>query len=633
MSAPDDPEGAKGPKTQPEAENETGQEASVTGTEKPDAEAAPAEKKSAPEGAKRAPRKSQRKAPDLTAEKPSPGEKAAESAASGTGSRRSRRMAMIAAGAALVLVGGPALFLLCLSQSVKPVDVSLSPNGAPVACAEVAGHFTDCYLSEEVTVSAPSAAAKTGFDQFCCDFIVERKVVTTAAYSDGSGVPPTLDADSTDLPLADGTRRTGRPVLHDGGDLKRNIRLVSQPEFTVPALGGLERLLGGPVPFDVGKLVASVMPDAAARFETERTVPLTMDGTTVRITSAGQTQISVQARTRTSLLFGNLLTGDVTAGDILTAEANLPAAASGSLAAQIDSLAPAGHGRIRAALATLRQVSVSRVSADDDATAGLQSAGNACIDFYEAMRAQFNRYDASVATYIAALSTGLLTSRSPVDLHGCRDANRPNLSADLSSDWTALNAPFDELSVPEVKTPEEPASDSMVDNEETVRRLLLSLASAAKSGARLQDMKKAIADPVAINFGRDGSASSGSREAVIRMLYRQWSHVGCWIYAATPSGGSAMLLAEAQYPYLNRIVLGFDEAGRVERVEVSGVTFDDLIRFKAANRGSNCQDFLNPVRLADYRDWYADNPVGTPTPSDHAERLFSEGLQQKFRLN
>jgi hypothetical protein len=167
-----------------------------------------------------------------------------------------------------------------------------------------------------------------------------------------------------------------------------------------------------------------------------------------------------------------------------------------------------------------------------------------------------------------------------------------------------------------------------------VRKVLLDLASAAKSGARLQDIKASISDPVAIRFGRGGTETPGSRDAVVRMLYRQWSHVGCWIYAAAPgSGGSAMLLAEAQYPYLNRIVLDFDTAGRITKVEVTGVTFDDLLRFKAANRGTECQSFLNPVRLADYRDWYAVNPVGAATPSDHAERLFHEGLQQKFRLN
>ena len=94
-----------------------------------------------------------------------------------------------------------------------------------------------------------------------------------------------------------------------------------------------------------------------------------------------------------------------------------------------------------------------------------------------------------------------------------------------------------------------------------------------------------------------------------------------------------MLLAEAQFPYLNRIVLDFDPSGRITKMEVTGVTFDDLLRFKAANRGSECQNFLNPVRLADYRDWYAVNPVGAATPADHAERLFREGLQQKFRLN
>ncbi|UUX48741.1 hypothetical protein NUH88_15165 [Nisaea acidiphila] len=635
MSAPDDSDGTKGSKTKPEAENEEGQETVAAGAEKK----APTGKETDATEKKRPSKKSPRKPPELTAGKKPAGEtKSGADTPPNKGAKPAsrRRWALVAALLAFVLVGGPGLFLLCLSQSDTAIEASLSPTGAPVACTPVAGHFNDCYLSEEVTVSTPDAPPKSGFEQFCCDFIVERQIPIAAHYSDGSGaVPNTLEADGTELPLADGTRRTGRPVLHDGSDLQRRLHLAATPQFTVPAIEILEGSLGVTVPFDVGKMIATLSPKAAARSEMDRDVPLTEGGTIVRISSAsgGQTQISVRARTKTSLLFEDLLSGGIAAEDILMS-ADLPAASDGALIERIDSLAPAGHGDIRSAFAALRQISVSRHPEQDEDAAVLQAAGRACVGFYEALRGKFNRYDAAVAAYAAARPTGLLTSRSPEDPHGCRDAGRAALSAELAADWATLNAPFVEIAPPPVEPAPEPEAATSPSGEENVRKLLLSLASTAKSGARLQDMKAAIADPVAVSFARDGEANSGSREAVIRMLHRQWSHVGCWIYSAGPDGsGSAMLLAEAQYPYLNRIMLGFDTSGQVKRVQVTGVTFDDLIRFKAANRGDDCQDFLNPARLADYRDWYAENPVGTPTPSDHAERLFHEGLQQKFRLN
>jgi hypothetical protein len=515
----------------------------------------------------------------------------------------------VAALLAVLIVGGPALFLLCLSESAKPLDISVSPGGDAVSCREVAGHFKDCYLSEEITVSAPAPAAKDGLERFCCDFIVERTVLPTASYSDGSGaVPQTLAAGDTALPLADGTRRTGNPILHSGdGSLERRIRIVAEPVFTMPALSVLEKLLGQPVQLDLGSMISTIVPPSVRRMSCARTTP--------------------------TLIFADILAGGTPPDAILAQPGVLPRAASGWLPAQIDSVAPGGHSDIRTAYSGLQQHSVSRLAASAEAEADLQAAGRACIGFYGAMRERFSRYDAAVSTFIAAGPTGLLTSLSPADPHGCSDPGRTALSSDLAADWAALNAPFVVLAVPKVDA-EEVTSAAAEDEEAMVRKVLLDLASAAKSGARLLDIKASISDPVAIRFGRGGTETPGSRDAVVRMLYRQWSHVGCWIYAAAPgSGGSAMLLAEAQYPYLNRIVLDFDTAGRIAKVEVTGVTFDDLLRFKAANRGTECQSFLNPVRLADYRDWYAVNPVGAATPSDHAERLFHEGLQQKFRLN
>jgi len=642
MSATDDQDGTKSPKKVPEDKTET---TSATGTEAGDAgtsesDGAAVEKKPAALTATRTDRQASRKSPDAAADKkknaaPKSGAAKPPKDAPAKTTRR-RSLGLVAALLVILLLGGPALFLLCLSESGGPLDVTVSPTGSAVSCPRIAGHFDDCYLSEEITVSAPAPAPKDGLEQFCCDFIVERTMLPTASYRDGSGnLPPTLAAEGTALPLTDGTRRTGSPVLQSGdGSLVRKIRIVAEPVFTVPALNGLGSLLGRPVAFDVTPMIAAVAPKAAARAEHERDIHLTEGGTMVRLSNGTDdpTQISIRARTTPTLIFAEILAGGTAPERILTVPGILPKAASGWLPRQIDNLAPAGHGEIRAAYSALQQTSVSRLAASAEADSGLRDAGRACIGFYGAMRERFSRYDAAVATFIAAGPTGLLTSLSPADPHGCSDPANPALSADLAADWTALNAPFVTLEIPKADPAEETAS-AAADGEAVVRKVLLDFASAAKSGARLQDIKASMSDPVAIRFGRDGVQTSGSRDAVIRMLYRQWSHVGCWIYAARDSGGSAMLLAEAQYPYLNRIVLDFDGSGRITKVEVTGVTFDDLLRFKAANRGSECQNFLNPVRLADYRDWYAVNPVGAATPADHAERLFHEGLQQKFRLN
>lgn len=623
MSAPDNPDDKKDlNKTSNASQPET------PTPEKNDAEAS-AEKK--PAAAKKKPK------PELSATK-DPADKLAEEK---TGSPRQgaswgKRAALsIAAVIAIILIGGPALFAFCLSETSRPFEAAIAPNGGPVACPAIAGHFEDCYLSEEITVSAPAAAAKTGMDKFCCDVVVERSLVITAGYKDSSGnLPRTLNANGDTLPLHDGARLTGNPVLLAGGAVPpRSLDLSARPVFSMPLLEWTEGLTGSPTGISVEKLVAMISPDATETSRINKDIPLAEDGTMVRISTGAPEfqQISIRARTSATLLFSDILSNGVDAARILTASGALPPGTSGWLMRRVVAAGPSASARIQAAHEKLQSQSVSRLDASEEAATAQWEAGRACIAFYAAMRQDFSRFDAAVATYIAARPTGLLTALSPADQHGCSDSGAAGHSGELAADWQALDAPVVDLAMaPAIET----KTESSAANQDVVKKLLLDFASAAKSGARLQDIKAAINDPVAVRFGRKGQAASSSRESVLRMLHQQWAHVGCWIYApVSDTGGTAMLLAEAQYPYLNRIVLGFDDGGLVERVEVTGVTFDDILRFKAANRGRECQEFLNPVRLADYRDWYADNPAGTPTPSDHAERLFHEGLMRKFQLN
>lgn len=549
--------------------------------------------------------------------------------------RAKHALIAIAAVAAVILIGGPALFALCLSETSPSFDSAVAPNGAPIACPTIAGHFDECYLTEEITISVPPESAKTGFEKFCCDTIVDRTLVISAYYKDASGaLPNTLNAAENTLRLEDGARLTGNPVLLSGGVMpQRSLSLVAQPVFSMPMLTRIDTLLGEPTDVLITELISTIAPNAIEAKRLEKNIPLTKGGTMVRVSDGAPEfqQISIRARTSASRLFSDILSNGMNAAQILTEPETLQFGTSGRLMRSIVAAQPPGNARIRAAYDALRSQSASRIETGEEASIAQQKAGRACIAFYDAMRRDFSRFDAAVATYVAAKPTGLLTALSPEDRHGCSDSGAAALSSDLAADWLALDAPMTDLvMVSAEQTKAEPATTA----QGAVAKLLLDFASAAKSGARIQDIKAAINDPVAIRFGRKGEAASGSRDAVLRMLHQQWAHVGCWIYASTPNaGGRAMLLAEAQYPYLNRIVLGFSAGGQVEKVEVTGVTFDDILRFKAANRGRNCQQFLNSVRLADYRDWYADNPTGTPTPSDHAERLFHEGLKRKLRLN
>ena len=625
MSAPDNPDDKKDLNKSPNAN-----QPETPSPEKTDAEAS-AEKK--PAAAKQKPKPK----PELSATKDPADKLAGEKPASPRqGPHWGKRAAFaIAAVIAIILIGGPALFAWCLSETSRPFEAAIAPNGGPVACPAIAGHFEDCYLTEEITVSAPAASAKTGMDKFCCDVVVERSLAVTAGYKDGSGtLPRTLNANDSTLPLDDGARLTGSPVLLAGGEIPpRTLSLSARPEFSMPLLDWAEGLTVAPTGVSVAKLVAMIAPDATETSRISKDIPLAEDGTMVRISTGAPEfqQISIRARTSATLLFSDILSNGVNAAQILTAPGALPPGTSGWLMRRIVAAGPSASARIRAAHETLQSQSVSRLDASEEAATAQWEAGRACIAFYAAMRQDFSRFDAAVATYIAARPTGLLTALSPADQHGCFDSGAAGPSGELAADWQALDAPVVDLAMaPAIET----KTESNAANQDVVKKLLLDFASAAKSGARLQDIKAAINDPVAVRFGRKGQAASSSRESVLRMLHQQWAHVGCWIYApVSNTGGTAMLLAEAQYPYLNRIVLGFDDGGLVERVEVTGVTFDDILRFKAANRGRECQEFLNPVRLADYRDWYADNPVGTPTPSDHAERLFHEGLMRKFQLN
>ena len=638
MSAPDNPDDKETPRKtsnadQPENSASESEDASASAETQPFA--ARTEAPSEPGGTAEQPSE-----PDPAAIKTPPD----DSSFAPSGSKRGLKRALRAVAVLFVvcLIGGPALFAWCVSETFPTAGINVAPSGGSLACPEIAGHFKDCYLSEEIAISAPAAPEKTGIAELCCDFVVDRTLTITASYKDASGnVPGTLNADSNALSLRDETRITGDPILLAGGEIpSRSITLSVEPVFSMPLLDQIEALMGMPTGISPAGLVAVISPQSAETFRSENTIPLTVGGTMVRISNgiSDVQQLRVLAQTSASLLFPDVLSGGRNAEQILSDHSAFPGGSGDWLMRKINSVGMSDAVGIQAAHDALWSQSVAREETSEEAVAAQQQAGRACITFYGALRQNFSRFDAAIATYLTARTTGLLTAVSPADWHGCKDPDAARLSGELTADWQALDAPVFEG---EIAPDSQPAPESLAGydkpdarDEKMIQKLLLDFASAAKSGARFQDIEAAIADSVTIRFGRSGEAAPGSRDSVLRMLHRQWTHFGCWIYAPTSGkAGRALILAEAQYPYLNRIMLGFGAGGLVEKIEVAGVIFDDILRFKAANRGSGCQQFLNPVRLTDYGEWYAANPVGTATPFDHAERLFREGLQRKFRLD
>ena len=304
------------------------------------------------------------------------------------------------------------------------------------------------------------------------------------------------------------------------------------------------------------------------------------------------------------------------------------------LAQTLNAGEPARENLTRAAslIDLLDGASVSRLSRITEESERVAEAGQQCITLYQSLRAALSRLDAALTTYAVALPSGLLTRHPDQFDHGCTGVSAETETAELTEDWRALG-----LELPRIETALEDASGATADvpddkpDIEPVRparrpgRFLLSIASAAKSGARLDQLEAAMDETLAVRIGETTRYEGRDRGDVIRMLHRQWSHAGCWLYDAGAGAGTLTLHVEAQFPYLNHIAFRRAENGLITAVEITGVTLQELSRIKRENRGRRCQAFLDPARIADYALWLGAEGAGTRTPVDHVLRLLEDG--------
>ena len=417
MSAPDNPDDKETPRKtsnadQPENSASESEDASASAETQPFA--ARTEAPSEPGGTAEQPSE-----PDPAAIKTPPDDSSFAPARSKRGLKRALRA--VAVLFVVCLIGGPALFAWCVSETFPTAGINVAPSGGSLACPEIAGHFKDCYLSEEIAISAPAAPEKTGIAELCCDFVVDRTLTITASYKDASGnVPRTLNADSNTLPLRDETRITGDPILFAGGEIpSRSITLSVEPVFSMPLLDQIEALMGMPTGISPAGLVAVISPQSAETFRSENTIPLTVGGTMVRISNGISVvqQLRVLAQTSASLLFPDVLSGGRNAEQILSDHSAFPG--SGDWLMRIDSIGMSDAVGIQAAYDALWSQSVAREETSEGRRRATATAALHHLLWRSA--ANFNRFDAAIATYLTARTTGLLTAVSPADWHGCKD--------------------------------------------------------------------------------------------------------------------------------------------------------------------------------------------------------------------
>lgn len=570
--------------------------------------------------------------------------------------RRRRRWPYLLSLVIVILLG----LLLFLSWQSGGLAVT-GPSGTPaqVACPTETPPFTDCYAETRVSLQ-PVRAEKASLLRFCCDFIAEWRystyatlVLANGAWANQGGFTADLSIDaSASVQLSTTKRRLTEPEASGV-----TVSIVRRPRLTIPLLEPVlrpewidravatSRFLLAQVPGELDR--SFLLEEESIQFTVPAIPRASGDGFVVKQANRPVTRIIATTETRRSLLFSEYLdeATDLSGLGKRLAGAALPTA--GALRDRVLAMAATSRpleveaGRLEAlaaAIGRLDGVVVTKLSKLPEEAERVRDAGDQCLILYEAARAALSRLDAALVTYAVALPTGLLLRPRDSFEHGCgRSEGTSQLDA-LNTDWRALD-----LALPRIETALEdngppPASKAAGPAAPAVtpaatadiaspgpRDFLLSIASLAKSGTRRAALETSLAETVAVRIGEDFQDRTRGRSDVIRMLRGQWSHAGCWRYTTGPGPGSLTLHIEAQYPYLNHVAFHHEAGGRVTRVEVTGVSYAQLLKLKRSNRGKRCQAFLNPARLADYQLWLTGAGANARTPLDHALRLLRDG--------
>ena len=564
----------------------------------------------------------------------------------------------------LIVLGVPVAVLACLAfQGASLTLHGDGPNATAVGCPTQSPPFTDCYARIRVSVH-PISVDPPGALRICCDYVAKRQSEPTlsitlpartgarwSASDHGSSLTRTF-ADMTadghavtqfqyhpspvpvrmDVTLS-GTARTSMPIL--GGLISEEISAETLDWINIfaarlpPIVGGVWRTETTPA-----KLGISAGPARAPR-----DVVGQADGQDiVRISSTVDIARSVLFREPVAAVANLESVGTVLANTALPSPLELRNEIL-ELAQALDGALATRERLISAAarIAILDGPVVSRLSRIVEETDRVAEAGRQCVALYRDLRNTLSRLDAALTTYAVALSTGLLTRHPDQFDHGCVDDSAEAEAADLSEDWLVLGLGFprietslEDASKASSDAPNSASTNSDIESDQSrpARRpgdFLLSIASVTKSGARLDQLEAGLAETVAVRIGEATRYGGRDRGDVIRMLHRQWSHAGCWLYDTGDGAGTLTLHVEAQFPYLNHIAFRRAASGLITAIEITGVTLRDLSRTKRRNAGKGCQAFLDPIRITEYALWLEAEGTGARTPIDHALRLLEEG--------
>jgi hypothetical protein len=567
----------------------------------------------------------------------------------------------------VLLVPVAVLACLALQNTTLSLHAGLSPHAGAssadeLACPATSPPFTDCYTRARITVT-PIEVDKSQALQLCCDFLVERQATPTVSVS----LPETKGARWSDadrgsalvwtlLDTASGAETT--TSYRQGGTL---VPLSMDIAMSGPA-GGSPPMLGGILPEAVSTRILDFISSVAANLPPSIGGPWTADITPARLAitvsptstprhvvgRAGDqdvTRLSITFDIEQSLLFGEHLAAAGDPGGLGAVLASAPVPSAEHLRARVLDLAmsldakPDARAHLTHAATLIDQLDgadVSRLSRISEEAERATEAGEQCIALYQSLRATLSRLDAALTTYAVALPSGLLTQRPGQFDHGCIGASAEADNAELNQDWRVLS-----LEIPETGTaledtgvtaagPGENNAESNPDDNQSrpardPSRFLLSIASATKSGAGLDQLEAALAGTLSVRIGETARYDGRDRGDVIRMLHRQWSHAGCWRYDTGDGAGTLTVHVEAQFPFLNHIAFRRDDEGLITAIEITGVTLQELYRVKRRNTGGGCQAFLDPGRLSDYALWLSAEGGGARTPVDHALRLLEDG--------
>ena len=534
----------------------------------------------------------------------------------------------------MLVIGLPAAILACLAREPGTFDLRLAESELDTLdCPSKDVVFPDCYATVVASLSH-SQQPTGGFIDSCCSFLGDRRLAVEVWLN---------FANSATILSETGTTALG--VVKTDGGISSNIPISVSRAFE-RVLPWAEQFFGQRQSARILALMdgwALRMPPQLLRYwpkdEAVADKVLTISAGRPRVEvnafsdGTKHFQISVKTDIARTILFPESVSLNSDLSELGARLTHFPLPSPMEIAARLQELATsANHQSMDATvltkaamtIQTLGGTSVSRISRVSEVVDKFKAAGTRCVNLYRDLRGVLSRLDAALATYATTHATGLLLRHPGERDHGCTVAGSV-FGAELDRAWQLLRLNLPTLTDIDLVKEQGPIS---TNDTRSLSSYLLTIASAAKSGARHADLVAGFYPEVDVRVGRNGAIQKRDRSQVLRLLHRQWTHVGCWLHHKD----TFSLHAEAQFPYLNNLTFRRGRNGLVTAVNVTGVTFAQLEQIRRINRGANCQAFLNPTRMKLYQNWLSDGSTDARTPVDHAQRLLETGPQKRFHL-